>query len=101
MRGALGHETLCVSDAGLLLLNDTLQRNRAHRDAHEALVERAVREMTQAGLDVVRPAPRRAAQMPFAVWMALARATPLEGWRFDAAPAHLGDTRGFLHPPDR
>lgn len=27
-------------------------------------------------LDVVRPAPRRAMRLPFAIWMALARATP-------------------------
>ena len=27
-------------------------------------------------LDVARPAPRRAMTLPFAVWMALARATP-------------------------
>ena len=28
------------------------------------------------GLEVLRPAPRRAMRLPFAVWMALARATP-------------------------
>ena len=27
-------------------------------------------------LDVARPAPRRPMRLPFAVWMALARATP-------------------------
>ena len=27
-------------------------------------------------LDVLRPAPRRALRLPFATWMALARATP-------------------------
>ena len=30
-----------------------------------------------AGLNVVRPAPRRAMRLPLAVWMALARATPV------------------------
>jgi hypothetical protein len=30
--------------------------------------------------------------MPFGLWMALARATPLEGWRFEDAQGHLGDT---------
>lgn len=31
------------------------------------------------GLDVARPAPRRPMRVPFAVWMTLARATPVEG----------------------
>lgn len=41
-------------------------------------------------LDVARPAPRRAQRLPFAVWMALARATPVEG-RLDEAQLWLGD----------
>ncbi len=195
VRSAAGHETLRVTDAGLRVLADTLQRNRARRDAHEALVERVAREMTRAGriawqglslrakvdsgwvmampdvfsvrhttveaylepivheikvqrsdllsdlrsaakraaylqlssecwyvvregiarpdeippecgvlvatdttLDVARPAPKRAMQMPFGLWMALARATPLEGWRLEDAQAHLGDTQGS--PPE-
>ena len=40
--------------------------------------------------DVARPAPRRAQRLPFAVWMALARATPVEG-RLDEAQLWLGD----------
>src|SRR5207237_7852960 len=165
---------------GLAVLAETLQRNRAVRDAHEALVERVAREMTRAGriawrglglraklgddwtmampdvfsirhtsvedylepvvheikvrradlladlkreakraaylqlagecwyviregiaqpdeippdcgvliagaaaLDVARPAPRRALRLPFASWMALARATPVDGWQAD------------------
>jgi hypothetical protein len=32
--------------------------------------------------------------MPFGLWMALARATPLEGWRLDEAQGRLGDTSG-------
>jgi hypothetical protein len=191
VRGALGHETLRVTDAGLALIAETLQRNRARRDPHELLVERVAREMTRAGriawrglslrakvgeawtvampdvfsirhttveaylepvvhevkvnrsdllsdllsptkraaylqlssecwyviragiatpdeippecgvlvasdtaLEVARAAPKRALQMPFGVWMALARATPLEGWRLDDAQAQLGDTQG-------
>lgn len=43
-----------------------------------------------ATLDVARPAPRRAQRLPFAVWMALARATPVEG-RLDEAQLWLGD----------
>ena len=186
-----GHETVRVTDAGIALMAETLQRNRARRDAHEELVERVAREMTRAGrlawrglslrakvgdawamampdvfsvrhtsveaylapvvheikvrrsdllsdlrsptkraaylqlssecwyvirsgiaqvdeipldcgvlvasetaLEVARPAPKRALQMPFGVWMALARATPLEGWRLDDAQGQLGDTRG-------
>jgi hypothetical protein len=183
-----GHETLRVTDAGIAAIADTLQRNRARRDAHEALVERVAAEMTRAGriawrglalrarvdegwvvampdvfsirnttvedcvepvvhevkvqrsdlladlkrpakraaylqlggqcwyvlragiaapgevpaecgvliagegtLEVARPAPKRAARLPFAVWMALARSTPLPGWRDDEAQAWLGD----------
>ncbi|KNZ32906.1 MAG: hypothetical protein AD742_09415 [Methylibium sp. NZG] len=44
-----GHETLRVTDAGIGLIAETLQRNRARRSAHEALVERVAREMTRAG----------------------------------------------------
>lgn len=190
VRQPSGHETVRVTDTGIALLAETLQRNRARRDAHEQLVERVARAMTREGrlawrglslrakvgeawamampdvysvrhttveaylapivhevkvhrsdllsdlrspnkraaylqlssecwyviragiaqpdeippecgvlvasdteLEVVRPAPKRAMQMPFGVWMALARATPLEGWRLDDAQAHLGDTR--------
>ena len=42
------------------------------------------------GLEVLRPAPRRAQRLPFAIWMALARATPVEG-RLDEAQLWLGD----------
>ena len=212
VRGALGHETLRVTDAGIAVLAQTLQRNRARRDLHEELVERVAREMTRAGrlawrglslraklpeiagadgasvpggwvvampdvfsirhttveaylepivheikvrrsdllgelrnpakraaylqlggelwyvlregiaepdeippecgvliardardtsdasehaseraLEVARPAPRRAMRLPFPTWMALARATPLDGWRSDDAQLLLGD----------
>ena len=193
-----GHETLRVTDAGIAVLAATLARNRARRDAHEALVERVAREMTRAGriawrglalrarvpegdegdegawamampdvfsirntsveaylepvvhevkvrradlladlkretkraayrqissecwyvlregiarveevppecgvmfagamtLDVARPAPRRAMRLPFPTWMALARATPIEGWRAEEAQAWLGAAPG-------
>src|SRR5688572_3992219 len=49
VRHATGHETLRVTEAGVAVLAETLQRNRARRDAHEALVERVAREMTRAG----------------------------------------------------
>ena len=45
-------------------------------------------------LEVLRPAPRRPMQMPFPLWMALARATPLPGWRLDDDQGGLGDTGG-------
>ena len=186
VRTVTGHETLRVTDAGIALLADTLQRNRRTRDAHEALVERVAREMTRSGrlawrglslrakvgeawamampdvysirhttveaylepivheikvrradllcdlriaakraayvqlssecwyviargiaepdeippecgvmvatdegLDVARPAPKRAMQVPFGLWMALARATPLDGWRSEDAQQDL------------
>jgi hypothetical protein len=49
VRGPLGHETLRVTDAGIAVLAQTLQRNRARRDLHETLVERVAREMARAG----------------------------------------------------
>ena len=209
-RDPLGHETLRVTDAGIAVLAQTLQRNRARRDLHEELVERVAREMTRAGrlawrglslraklpdtttsegaavagpwvmampdvfsirhtsveayvepivheikvrrsdllgelrnpakraaylqlggelwyvlregiaepdeipsecgvliakenagvhaLDVARPAPRRAMRLPFPTWMALARATPLDGWRADDAQLLLGDPTPGLIP---
>jgi len=197
VRQTSGHETLRVTDAGVALLAETLQRNRARRDAHEALVERVALEMTRAGriawrglslrakvddqwamampdvfsirhttveaylepivhevkvhrsdllsdlrreakraaylqlssecwyviahgiaqpdeippefgvmsvpregqgtqLDVLRPAPKRPMKMSLPLWMALARATPVEGWRSDEAQGWLGDE---MHAP--
>jgi hypothetical protein len=191
VRHATGHETLRVTEAGVAVLAETLQRNRARRDAHEALVERVAREMTRAGriawrglslrakvgegeaaawvmampdvfsirhttveayltpvvheikvsradllsdlrreakrsaylqlssecwyviargiaqpeeippafgvmaaegaaLEVLRPAPKRAMGMSLGLWMALARATPVEGWRHEEAQGWLG-----------
>jgi hypothetical protein len=193
--GPLGHETIRVTDAGVALLAQTLQRNRARRSAHETLAETVAREMTRAGrlvwrelslrakvgdawsmaipdvfsirhtsveaylepvvhevkvrrsdllsdlrspnkraaylqlsnqfwyviragiaqpheipaecgvliavdtaagtaLEVARPAPRRSMQMPFGLWMSLARATPLDGWAaLEDAQGHLGEKR--------
>ena len=189
IRQPSGHETLRVTDAGVIHLAETLQRNRARRDAHEDLVERVAREMTRAGriawrglslrakvndawamampdvfsirhttveaylepivhevkvhrsdllsdlrreakraaylqlssecwyviahgiaqpeeippefgvmaaqgaqLEVLRPAPKRPMQMSLPLWMALARATPVEGWRSEEVQGWLGDT---------
>ena len=44
-----------------------------------------------AQLDVLRPAPKRPMKMSLPLWMALARATPVEGWRNDEAQGWLGD----------
>ncbi len=44
---------------------------------------------TDDGLDVARPAAKRAMQVPFGLWMSLARATPLEGWRSEDAQPDL------------
>lgn len=44
-----------------------------------------------ATLEVARAAPKRPMQMPFGLWMALARATPLDGWRLEEAQGLLGE----------
>ena len=59
-RDAEGRETLRVSDAGVAVLAATLQKNRAARDAHEALVARVAREMQRAGRVVWRGLSLRA-----------------------------------------
>ena len=46
---ALGHVTVHVTDPGIALIADTLQRNRARRDPHEELVGQVAVEMTRAG----------------------------------------------------
>ena len=48
-------------------------------------------------LDVARPAPRRAMRLPFAVWMALARATPERA--DDSADAGGQQALGSTEPP--
>ena len=45
-----------------------------------------------AGLDVARPAPKRPMQMSFGLWMALARATPVDNGIDQDAQAWLGGT---------
>ena len=59
-RDADGRETLRVTDAGVHELAATLHRNRAARDAHEALVGRVAREMQRAGRLVWRGLALRA-----------------------------------------
>lgn len=185
--GPMGHVTLRVTDAGIAVLAETLAKNRARRDPHEALVDAIARDMTRAGrlawrglsvrakvatgwvlampdvfsirhttveaylepvvhevkvqrsdlladlrraakreaylalggqcwyvikdgiaepdeippecgvivagdacFAVARVAPKRACRLPFALWMALARATPVDGWKLDDAQGGLG-----------
>jgi len=49
VRSGNGHESLRVTEAGVRLLAQTLERNRAAMSAHEALVERVAQEMGRAG----------------------------------------------------
>ncbi|WP_234414101.1 hypothetical protein [Ideonella sp. A 288] len=60
VRDGNGRETLRVTDAGVAVLAQTLRRNRAARDAHEALVARVAREMQRAGRVVWRGLALRA-----------------------------------------
>ncbi|MEP7297722.1 MAG: hypothetical protein ABI702_16180 [Burkholderiales bacterium] len=49
MRDVQGRETVRVTDSGVRLIAETVQRNRNARSAHELLVERVAREMQRAG----------------------------------------------------
>ena len=60
LRDDQGRETLRVTEPGIALLAQTLQKNRALRDAHELLVERVAREMQRAGRIVWRGLSLRA-----------------------------------------
>ncbi|MEY4564997.1 MAG: hypothetical protein RLZZ618_4274 [Pseudomonadota bacterium] len=62
-------------------------------EPHEVPPECGVIFATGTTLDVARPAPRRPFQMPFGLWMALARSTPMPGWRAEEAQACLGETQ--------
>lgn len=57
---AQGRETLRVTDAGVQVLAQTLQTNRAARDAHETLVARVALDMQRAGRLVWRGLSLRA-----------------------------------------
>lgn len=49
VRTGTGHESLRLTEAGVRLLAQALERNRAALSAHEALVEHVAREMGRAG----------------------------------------------------
>lgn len=72
-----GRETLRVTDAGIAALAGALVRNRAARDAHEALVARVAAEMQRAGR---------------LVWRGLNLRAPL--------PDEAGGTRWAMARPD-
>jgi len=58
--------------------------------ADEIPAECGVLVASERGLEVARPAPKRPTRIGFALWMALARATPVDGWRLDDAQIPLG-----------
>lgn len=60
LRDAQGRECLRVTDAGVALLAQSLQKNRAARDAHEQLVARVALAMQRAGRIVWRGLSLRA-----------------------------------------
>ena len=55
----------------------------------EVPAECGVLVATASALEVARPAPKRPVRVGFDLWMALARATPVEGWRLDDAQGCL------------
>lgn len=88
LRDEAGRETLRVSDAGVQALAATLQRNRATRDAHEALVLRVAEEMQRAGR---------------IAWRGLALRAPVAGDSVASAPAlapSLLTSDDDVGPPD-
>jgi hypothetical protein len=92
-----GRETLRVTEAGVLLLAATLQRNRAARDGHEALVARVALEMQRAGRVVWRGLTLRAPLPALAAAVTGAVDADLP----DAAAAVLPDrTRWVMAMPD-
>ena len=58
--------------------------------ADEIPPECGVLVASEHGLEVARAAPKRPARIGFALWMALARATPVDGWRLEDAQLALG-----------
>ena len=78
-RDAQGRESVRVTDAGVALLVQTLQNNRAARSEHEALVARVAREMQRAGRVVWRGLSLRArvGETPPAVGVAVLGGGPV------------------------
>jgi hypothetical protein len=85
-RGPKGAAYCAVSSQCWYVLRDGIADASELPEAYGVMVAR------EQALEVLRPAPRRAAALPFAVWMALARATPQA--IDDDAQGHLGDPGG-------
>jgi len=70
-------------------------------DAGEIPAECGVLVAGATALAVARPAPKRPTRIGFAHWMALARATPVDGWQLDDAQSALGadEVDTLLLPP--
>ena len=66
-----------------------IKRRHRRRRRDPGRVRRAGRRRHRASM-VARPAPKRPTRIGFALWMALARATPLDGWQLDDAQSALG-----------
>jgi hypothetical protein len=60
-------------------------------EPHEIPAECGVMLAGADGLEVARAAPKRAMRLSFGVWMVLARATPVPGWRFEDDQGWLGE----------
>ncbi len=59
--------------------------------ADEVPAEFGVMFASESALEVARSAPKRPIRVPFGLWMALAKSTPVEGWRRGDEQACLGD----------
>jgi hypothetical protein len=63
-----GRETLRVTDAGIAVLAETLQRNRHSRDAHEALVRQVAQTLLRSGRIVWCGLSLRCKPLPDGPW---------------------------------
>ena len=97
---AAGREHLRVTDAGLQVLAQTLQRNRAARDPHEALVARVALEMQRAGRVVWRGLALRA-PLPGLAAQGHAVADEALGEGVDEAGGEAGDENDSQHQAGR
>jgi hypothetical protein len=89
---AAGRETLRVTDQGVAVLAQTLQKNRAVRDDHEQLVARVAREMQRAGRVVWRGLSLRA-QVSLATSPEPGPTAPVAAEAPPAEPADMAPTQ--------
>ncbi len=96
---AEGRERVRVTDAGVAVLASTLDKNRAARNQHEALVERVALTMQQAGRLVWRGLSLRAPIGEASAQATVAEASP--AWLpLPQAPATLKTTAWAMAMPD-